>query len=58
MPKAGLTPALATPEFLTKMLKLDDEDLLGKIELLLDHQRAIDLNANVPLAVEDALLGL
>lgn len=52
------SPALATKEFVDRMSKHDEDDLLEKIESLLDHERAIDLNANVPLAVEDALLRL
>jgi hypothetical protein len=51
-------PTLATREFVERMSRLDDDDLLDRIEVLLDHERAIDLNANVPLAVEDALLRL
>ena len=56
--KSGVTPALATKEFVARMSALDDEDILEKIESLIDHERAIDLNANVSLAVEDALLRL
>lgn len=56
--KSGLAPALAAPEFVARMSALDDDEILGKIEALMDHDRMIDLNANVGLAVEDALLGL
>lgn len=56
--KSGHAPAIATPEFVARMSKLDDDEILSKIESLFDHVRAIDLNANVGLAVEDALLGL
>lgn len=52
----GHAPCLATPDFVRRLSALDDDDLLDRIETLLDHQRMIDLNANVPLAVEDALL--
>ena len=33
-----------------------DQDVLGRIELLLEHRRCLDLNANVGLTVENALL--
>ena len=33
----------------------DEDDLLDRIEILIDHERMIDLNANVSLTVEDAL---
>ena len=56
--RSGQAPTLATREFVERMSRLDDDDLLDRIEVLLDHERAIDLNANVPLAVEDALLRL
>ena len=56
--KSGHAPAIATPEFVARMSKLEDDEILSKIESLFDHVRAIDLNANVGLAVEDALLGL
>lgn len=56
--KTGAVPALATPAFVARMAGLPEEEILGRIESLLDHQRAIDLNANVGLAVEDALLNL
>jgi DNA polymerase-3 subunit delta' len=51
-------PSLASPEFVEKLKKLDEDDLLDRIETLLDHERMIDLNANVALTVEDALLRL
>ena len=56
--KSGHAPSLATAEFVARMAALEEDVLLEKIESLLDHQRVIDLNANVGLAVEDALLGL
>jgi DNA polymerase-3 subunit delta' len=56
--RSGGAPALATPGFLERMGKLDEDEVLEKMESLLDHGRAIDLNANVGLAVEDALLRL
>ena len=56
--KSGQEPALATGEFVARMSALADEEILERIESLIDHERAIDLNANVPLAVEDALLRL
>ena len=39
-----------------KLSKLDEDDLLDRLETLIDHERMIDLNANVSLTVEDALL--
>ncbi len=56
--KSGHAPALATKEFVARMTALDDDEILEKIESLIDHERAIDLNANVSLTVEDALLRL
>lgn len=56
--KSGRAAALATKEFVERMSGLDDDEILEKIESLIDHERAIDLNANVSLAVEDALLRL
>jgi hypothetical protein len=45
------------PEKLRPRLKaLDSEDLADRIRELLDHHRWIDMNANVGLAVENALL--
>jgi DNA polymerase III subunit delta' len=52
----GPKPVLASPKFAEKMAKLDDDAILERIETLIDHGRMIDLNANVGLAVEDALL--
>ncbi len=52
----GIRPGLATPEFVEKLGKLDDDEILDRIDILIDHERVIDLNANVSLAVEDALL--
>lgn len=49
-------PVLATPTFVQKLAKLDEDALLERIETLIDHSRMIDLNANVALVVEDALL--
>ena len=54
--RAGETPSLATAEFVARFSRLDDDDLLERIETILDHSRLIDLNANVALTVEDALL--
>ena len=56
--RSGLKPCLATPEFVEKLSKLDEDDLLDRMETLIDHERMIDLNANVGLTVEDALLRL
>jgi DNA polymerase-3 subunit delta' len=52
----GPAPALATPAFLEHAKKLDEDELAARIESLLDHGRMIDLNANVALCLEDALL--
>jgi DNA polymerase-3 subunit delta' len=52
----GYRPCLSTPAFLEKLSRLDPDDLLDKIEMLVDHQRLFDLNANVGLVLEDALL--
>ena len=54
--RTGLKPCIASPEFVDKLSKLDDDDLLDRLETLIDHERMIDLNANVGLTVEDALL--
>ncbi|HLY10506.1 MAG TPA: AAA family ATPase [Planctomycetota bacterium] len=54
----GGKPALASPDFVQNLSRLDDDDLLDRIETLIDHERMIDLNANVALTVEDALLRL
>jgi len=56
--RAGVKPCLASPEFFEKLSKLDEDDLLDRLETLIDHERMIDLNANVGLTVEDALLRL
>jgi len=56
--RGGSAPVLASPEFVEKLARLDEDDLLDRIETLIDHERMIDLNANVALAVEDALLRL
>jgi DNA polymerase-3 subunit delta' len=56
--RSGGKPSLASPEFVEKLGKLDEDDLLDRIETLIDHERMIDLNANVALTVEDALLRL
>jgi len=51
------TPAvLASPDFVAKLAGRDDDEILDRIDVLIDHERVIDLNANVSLAVEDALL--
>ena len=56
--RSGSKPCLATPDFVEKLSKLDEDDLLDRLETLIDHERMIDLNANVSLTVEDALLRL
>ncbi len=56
--RSGTPPRLASPEFVEKLSKLDEDDLLDRLENLIDHERMIDLNANVGLTVEDALLRL
>jgi DNA polymerase-3 subunit delta' len=56
--RSGTRPVLASPEFVEKLAKLDEDDLLDRLETLIDHERMIDLNANVGLTVEDALLRL
>ncbi|MBV8878815.1 MAG: AAA family ATPase [Planctomycetaceae bacterium] len=56
--RTGGKTALASPDFVQKMGKLDDDEILDRIETLIDHERMIDLNANVSLTVEDALLRL
>lgn len=53
---AGRPPCLCTPDFFERMSGLDPDDLIERIETVLDHQGLIDLNVNVALAVEDALL--
>lgn len=54
--RSGYKPVLATPAFIAKMAKVDEDGLLERIETLVDHARMIDLNANVGLTVEDAFL--
>ncbi len=56
--RGGRRPVLATKEFLERMAGLDEDDLADRLESLVDHERLIDLNANVPLVVEDACLRL
>jgi DNA polymerase III delta prime subunit len=56
--RSGSTPCLATAEFISKHSKIDEDGLIERMETLLDHERMIDLYANVGLAVEDALLRL
>ena len=56
--RSGGRCSLASPEFVEKLAKLDEDDLLDRLEVLIDHERMIDLNANVGLTVEDALLRL
>ncbi|MBI3856851.1 MAG: AAA family ATPase [Planctomycetes bacterium] len=56
--RTGARCCLATPEFVETLSKLDEDDLLDRLETLIDHERMIDLNANVSLTVEDALLRL
>lgn len=55
---AGGRPCLSAPAFFDRMSHLDPDDLLDRIDILVDHQRLIDLNANVGLVIEDALLHL
>jgi len=55
--RAGAAPpCLCSPAFLEHAARLDPDDLVDRIESLLEHARLIDLNANVALCVEDALL--
>lgn len=54
--RSGASPSLASPAFVAKLSGTGEDDLLDRIETLLDHARLIDLNANVTLTVEDALL--
>jgi len=56
--RVGMPTVLASPEFVAKLAALDEDDLLDRLETLIDHERMIDLNANVGLTVEDALLRL
>lgn len=56
--RSGVRPSLAGPDFVGRLRTLDDDEILDRIETLLDHERMIDLNANVALTVEDALLRL
>ncbi len=56
--RSGIAPRLAGPAFVERFVKVDEDDLLDRIEILLDRQHMIDQNANVALAVEDALLRL
>lgn len=56
--RTGTKPVLASADFVEKLSKLDEDDLLDRLETLIDHERMIDLNANVGLTVEDALLRL
>lgn len=52
----GRPPLWAAREWAERAASLEEDELLERIETLLDHMRLIDLNANVPLTVEDALL--
>lgn len=54
--RTGRAPVLATPAFVARMNALDEDDLVERIESVLDHERLIDLNVSVTLIVEDALL--
>jgi DNA polymerase-3 subunit delta' len=54
--RSGLRPSLASPAFVERLQKLDEDALAERIEVLVDRQRMIDLNANVALALEDGLL--
>src|SRR5205814_10378618 len=56
--RTGSKPVLASADFVAKLSKLDEDDLLDRLEILIDHERMIDLNATVGLTVEDALLRL
>jgi DNA polymerase-3 subunit delta' len=56
--RTGTKTVLASREFVEQLAKLDEDDLLDRLETLIDHERMIDLNANVGLTVEDALLRL
>lgn len=51
-PRAELLPEKLRP----RLQALESEDLADRIRELLDHHRWIDMNANVGLAVENALL--
>jgi len=51
-PRSALLPESLRP----RLAALDSEDLSDRIRELLDHLRWIDMNANVGLAVENALL--
>lgn len=51
-------PCLATKDFIERLSTLDADELAERLGMLLDHERIIDLNANVPLTVEDAYLRL
>jgi len=54
--RSGQRPVLASASFVEKLKKLDEDEIAARIEVLVDRQRMIDLNANVALAVEDGLL--
>jgi DNA polymerase III subunit delta' len=54
--RAGQRPVLASSSFVEKLKKLDEDEIAARIEVLVDRQRMIDLNANVALAAEDGLL--
>ena len=49
-------PALLPEALRPRLAALDSEDLADRIRELLDHLKWIDMNANVGLAVENALL--
>ena len=49
-------PVLAIRPFLDYIGSLDPDDLLERIETVIDHSAQIDLHANIGLVVEDALL--
>ncbi|MBI2932360.1 MAG: DNA polymerase III subunit delta' [Planctomycetes bacterium] len=49
-------PDLVPADFAQRLARLDAEELADRIQGVLDHIRTIDLNANVPLTVEDAML--
>jgi DNA polymerase-3 subunit delta' len=56
--KSGARPVLASAAFLERMGRLGEDELVERMETLLEHERMIGLNANVTLAMEDALLRL
>jgi len=49
-------PGLAPPGLAERLAALEVESLADRIQSVLDHSHMIDMNANVPLTVEDAML--